>query len=577
MNELNKKYLLQMEVLTPLHVGAGAEKDWVQGSDFVVHEGKVKVLNLKKVAQFVNVDDLTKALLEKNSSLLLSKLAGNLDKCVDAVFDSTYFGTNDIKTCIKNGMSNQPIVPGSSLKGAIRSVLLDVLHTKSQISNAKDNNGRWTEQVLFGSANKGDEYFRFIKISDAQFEETGLVNTKIFNLKSQVGGWKHERDNTTNKFNHIGFNTYYEIINTGAKSIFSISMATKAFENFGILKFEKNKQELINNHISGLFSLINSHTKEYLKKENAFFQKYATDKTGRILESIEKLLGEIPSNGEYCILKMAAGSGFHNITGDWQFDDYSINGLDTSKKVSRGLLNGQKSAKSRKIAILSDNEFCLMGFVKLKPISEEEFQQIETEKQEQKIELEKRRKEKAEILAEQKRKEKLEMRLLAEKRLHYDELLMEAQVLFENQEPEAAKYSIDKAIELFPNEIAHNVLNIQITKAINIKLQDEENLKAAQALEQARIDSNKIPLSEKISKADKFPTIFGNLKTWMKLNELQRLEKTDIDALTIKLIDVYSKMKPNAQKHWLDFKKWTELSKVVGEEVAKMIFNKVLQ
>jgi CRISPR/Cas system CSM-associated protein Csm5 (group 7 of RAMP superfamily) len=65
MNELNKKYLLQMEVLTPLHVGAGAEKDWVQGSDFVVHDGKVKILNLHKVSKYVNIDDLTSALLKK--------------------------------------------------------------------------------------------------------------------------------------------------------------------------------------------------------------------------------------------------------------------------------------------------------------------------------------------------------------------------------------------------------------------------------------------------------------------------------------------------------------------------------
>jgi len=130
----------------------------------------------------------------------------------------------------------------------------------------------------------------------------------------------------------------------------------------------------------------------------------------------------------------------------------------------------------------------------------------------------------------------------------------------------------------YKEQIQNEIESKEREKKLAEERANEERIHlVAQALEQARIDSNKIPLSEKIARADKFPTIFGNLKTWMKLNELQRLEKTDIDALTIKLIDVYSKMKPNAQKHWLDFKKWTELSKVVGEEVAKMIFNKVLQ
>ena len=34
MDVLNKKYDIKIEVLTPLSIGAGAEKDWVCGVDF---------------------------------------------------------------------------------------------------------------------------------------------------------------------------------------------------------------------------------------------------------------------------------------------------------------------------------------------------------------------------------------------------------------------------------------------------------------------------------------------------------------------------------------------------------------
>jgi CRISPR/Cas system CSM-associated protein Csm5 (group 7 of RAMP superfamily) len=63
---------------------------------------------------------------------------------------------NDIKSFIKNELTNKPIIPGSSLKGAVRSVILEYLlqGKKPQRLNEKD---------YFGDSNKGDELMRFIK------------------------------------------------------------------------------------------------------------------------------------------------------------------------------------------------------------------------------------------------------------------------------------------------------------------------------------------------------------------------------------------------------------------------------
>jgi len=578
MNELNKKYWLQMEVLTPLHVGAGAEKDWVQGSDFVVDDGKVKILNLKKIAEFVKIDDMTKAMLEKNSSSLVTKLAGNLNKCVDAVFDSNYFGTNDIKTCIKNGLSNQPIIPGSSLKGAIRSILLNKLHSKQEIINSKNNFGKWSEQPLFGSASVGDEFMRFIKVSDAEFEKTNLVNTKIFNLRStSEGGWKHG-GNTTSIFNTSGFNTFYEAIKPNEKSIMSLSIADVAFKNYAdkISQFSPKKTNLINNNISFLFSIINAHTKKYLEKEKAFFTKYATDKTDKIIENIDYLVKQLPENGEYCILKMAAGSGFHNITGDWQFDDFSIDSIDGQRR-NRGKIQGKEAAKSRKIAIQNGDQFSLMGFVKLRPISEQEIQQADEIRLQRQKEIENELKAQAELIAEQRRIEIKKQEELQQKQSFYKELILEATDLLQKGDFDAAASCVKKAEIKCPDEVSHFELKEQIEKAIAIRKQENDVLQAQQAIEQSRIASNKVALSEKIARNDKFGTIFGNLKTWMKLNEVTTLQEVDVDALVSKLSELYSKMKPNEQKGWTEFKKWTDLSKVVGENVCKQISERVIQ
>lgn len=147
-------------------------------------------------------------------------------------------------------------------------------------------------------------------------------------------------------------------------------------------------------------------------------------------------------------------------------------------------------------------------------------------------------------------------------------------------------YSELKGQSFLPNSFLNDYRQ-KIQKDIEIKakqkkieeelLRDELIQRTAQALEQSRIESNKIPLSEKIAKADKFPTIFGNVKTWMKLNEVQSLLDADVKALTAKLTDVYSKMKPNDQKGWSDFKKWSDLEKVIGTDLTKGISQKVIK
>ncbi len=572
MNELNKKYLLQMEVLTPLHVGAGAEKDWVQGSDFVVDDNKVKVLNIKKVAEILGVNELSALLLNKNSKGLVEKLKPNLDKCIDTVFECNYMGTNDIKTCIKNGLSNQPIIPGSSLKGAIRSIFVDYL-----IDDFSRKNKRYNESDLFGKASVGDEFMRFIKISDAEFETTNLVNTKIFNLRSTTeGGWKHGGNNTTSKFNMSGFNTLYEVIEPYEKSIMSLSIADVAFKNYAdtTAQFSSKKTNLINNNVSFIFSIINAHTKKYLEKEKTFFTKYATDKTDKIIENIEYLVKLLPENGEYCILKMAAGSGFHNITGDWQFDDYSIDSIDGQRR-NRGKIHGKESAKSRKVAIQNDNQFSLMGFVKLRPISELEIQHAEDIRLQHQKEIENELKVQAELIAEQKRIEIKKQEELQQKQYLYKELISGATNSLQKGDFDAAISSVEKAEINCPDEVSHFELKRQIEKAISILKQKNDALQAKQAIEQSRIASNKVPLSERIAKNDKFGTIFGNVKTWMKLNEVETLQEVDVESLITKLTELYSKMKPNEQKSWSDFKKWSELSKVIGEKDTKMIFDKL--
>mgnify|MGYP003826044599 CR=1 FL=1 len=598
MENINKKFNLQIEVLTPLHVGAGAEKDWIQGCDFIIDDNKLKVLSLRKVSQFVNNTDLSNALLKKDTALLRSKLGEDLNECVEQEFRVKFVGTNDIKTFIKNGLSNNPIVPGSSLKGAIRSILVEYF-----LDDASKRSRKLNEDNLLGKASDGDSLFRFIKLADAEFTKTNLVNTKIFNLKTKTeGGWKHGANNTTDSYKPDGFNTFYEVLEPNQKSTLSLSIADVAFRNYAkiIKPFSSSKTKLINNDISFLFDLINKHTQEYLEKEKAFFEKYAADKTDLIIEGINSLLMQIPKNGEHCILKMAAGSGFHNITGDWQFDDYSIDRVYSEyqdrrtgqlKQKSRGnaIVDGkyQESAKSRKIAISGDKEFSLMGFVKLTVLDEKLLAEIEKERKAQlQIELTK-------LQHQQEEQRLLEQQRLDQesKKNEFESLISQAHSFYQNNDYKSALLLIEQAEALNLGIVSHNEFKQDILKAIEIqsKLEEVEALKQQEAEKRKAETEAKLAsglaayLEEKNLNGDYKVNNFGMLKAkvekYLKDASKEKLTKNEGDILKQNINRVYIGLKPRDQKEWMMFGKnkiWNDITDWTSIEVAKRIYNEVI-
>lgn len=385
MEQLNKKYYLNIEALTPLNIGVGAENDWVENVDFVINGKMLYKFNLralmldfgKVITDKVGTKGMLSAIGVNNLANPKYAKAFKLPLDIDGkvVMQSNNPNNNPIKAFIKNNLTGNPIIAGSSLKGAIRSILFDYFQVKRQ-----------SEDSVFGSAKNGDDFMRFVKVTDAEFEKTVLVNTKIFNLSSEnrrdwEGGWKHKGGKfgmTDTSFKSTGFNTVYECIGPQQCGFATIMLSPSAYNNYG--KYYQHiadniKKPVITKDISFLFDIINKHTKNYLQKEKQFYQTYnEAEYADEIEESIDELLKLISSDGKSCILKMSAGSGFHSITGDWQFNDYSINGLDTSRSVSRGLFNNRKSAKSRKLAD-TDDGLKLMGFVKLSLIDEEEYKQ----------------------------------------------------------------------------------------------------------------------------------------------------------------------------------------------------------
>lgn len=593
MEGINKKYNLEIEVLTPLSIGAGQEKDWVRGVDFVVDKGTLYKLNLKKmIANGIKVDDLTSCFASKDEERLKLKLAGNLDDVSDFFMPFPAETDNDVKAFVKNQLGGNPVLTGSSLKGAIRSVLLDYIATKDEIVNAvSEANQRRKpfESFIFGSSNDGDEFMRFIKISDAEFDKTELVNTKIFNLRGNgnnwQGGWKHQQTNrdgnsfTDEHFKSTGFNTLYESLTPKQKGYASLMMSLELYDSYEKnnekhrthIKTEK-KRPILQNDIRTLFGIINQHTKDYLEKEKAFFKKYYAERSNEIVDSIDVLLSQIPSDGSYCVLKMSAGSGFHSITGDWQFNEIYINGLDTSKKVSRGLLDGNKSAKSRKIADWN-GDLSLMGFVKLRALREEEVKRLEENRQAERQRKEQERLAELESIRIKAEEEAKAQREKEERKKLFEKSMAEVKQLVDAEQYEDALRRFQSASEKFP-ECKQQEIDIELlTEKVKSILERNEILKRQQDEAEQRRLENAIPLSEKISKAQKLPTLYGYVKQWMKQNGFDTLSENDRSVLFHKIQEIVKGMKEKDRKGLKNLGK--ELDSLVSADTASAWFHEI--
>ena len=572
MEGINRKYNIEVEVLTPLSIGAGAEKDCVRGIDFVVDKGNLYKLNLKKiVATGIQPEELSSFFATKNEIGLKQKLAGKLASVSDICIPMPAQSDNDIKSFVKNQLSGNPVLTGSSLKGSIRSILFQYLGGNSN-----------TGKEVFGSSTDGDEFMRFIKISDAEFDETSLVNTKIFNLQNQggwIGGWKHGANQTNSHFEQTGFNTIYECLMPRQKSNATLMMAASIYDKFEKekrqhLKTEK-KHPILHDKISTLFGIINKHTKYYLQKEKLFFQKYSTDRTIDIVNSIDSLLAQIPTDNSSCILKMSAGSGFHSITGDWQFpNDYTSGKLDRKRADKADLKKaGTILPKSRKIAIWND-KFSLMGFVKLRAMSNEEVKLLEETRKAEMLRKEQERQAAAEAKRIKAETEAKEQREKEERKRLYDARIAEVKQLIDEELYEKAWIMFQNACGEFPNATQNSIdTNWLETKVKSIQL--EKNIvQSKQAEEEQRRQANAIPLAEKIANAQKIPTLCGNVKTWMKLNTVESLSEDHLNSIFEKIKDIVSQMKPKERSRLKNF--GNELESLVGSATSTRWFNEII-
>lgn len=564
----DKRYPIELEVITPLSVGAGNDKDWVKGLDFVQKDNKVYVLDMQKVAAAgVDVELLTQLFLKSDHTGISQLLGNKIDELSRYIFALPAKTDNNIKTFLRTQFFDKPVVAGSSIKGSIRSALFNYLRTNEE-----------KNEEVFGTMKDGTDFMRFVRIGDVEMPSTVLVNTKIFNLRGQgsewQGGWKHrgtDREGNSHTVGHyipVGFNTLYECVAPGMKGLGNISLAANAFsllEKYGQgkISYASKKQTLLSEPISHLFRIINNVTRGYLEKERAFFEKYSAERSDEVLDNIEELLSMIPDDGSCCLIKMSAGVGFHSITGDWQFDDYNKTKFWTESRNA-----GKKKYKSRKIAEYN-KRLQLMGFVRLRALSKQEALESEQALQhlhyDQQAEMQDAIKQREAALLRKQEEEQLRLKAAEEekqKQEAFTMLLQQAKQCYNEEKWNEAISKAGEALKIYPenDEIAKLIADSQRGKNIaDYQIQEKES--TAQKFSQ--------PLAEVIKGKTSAGNLVGTTIKWLKV-EGHSFGQAEYDVFIAE-----ARLLPSKEKSKLKGK-LSDLAKQTGKELTERLYNELL-
>jgi len=305
-------YQFDVEVVTPVHVGMAQEKHYLPGLDFLQKGDRLS---------FLNPDALFRALTENTGHLeaVTAKMAtGDTAKLTEFLIGSQYLKAKnvlfreetvntlgrtirDIRRAFVTGLG-QPAIPGTSVKGALRSVL--VWHLTRGKAGLPAEWPKLDEQ-LFGKITAN--LMRYVQVSDIAFEPGDLKTypVKVFSGDGNPqqgntnGQWKHGKKRQHEPEFHPAyiarnenggfFNFYESLIPSTSGSELRMSIGNNLQADWlqfaqSIDGYYAQIEKLTGNK---LIELIRAHTAQYLQKERAYYKLFIV-KPNWIAKTAEK-------------------------------------------------------------------------------------------------------------------------------------------------------------------------------------------------------------------------------------------------------------------------------------------------
>ncbi len=339
---------VKIQTLTPVHIGSGREIQ--SGYEYVYfpQERKVAVLDPEKILHHIGEENLHLwvACIEKGEKLM-DKLPQLRSKSSADVAERSITAsqncTKPFREQLRTG-SDQALLPGSSLKGALRTVVFgETVLENPKLAKEKRNLGmvdyrggfRWSDapmqKTLFGQ-DPNHDIFRLLQVGDAHFGVTEVFKTQVVNLKGK--NWVVDKG----EGKQISPEAWVEALPPGSE-------ATAEIRFNEMLKLQADKFKTFNANatklkLPALFKLVNLFTQRLVSDEIKYWTEKADPPKGfdDYVPELERLI-EISKNAteNECVLRLGWGSGFRSMTGDWHIemydDDYDelVNSLRSRK------------------------------------------------------------------------------------------------------------------------------------------------------------------------------------------------------------------------------------------------------
>lgn len=383
--KLGEKIPCSIEILTPVHIGSGVKL--ANGIDFTATRDTVTIVPQAELMKY----------FESNPNEMQKFIDGNykLDKITIGDLGKKYqikgARVNEINEFERDGFG-KPYIPGSSIKGAIRTALLKQLFISlpperqnellEDSENFKKGESWASEHILNEIFGKETNYnlMRTVQIYDAHFEtDTDIERLHILSLKNESEyGWKRMgKDRNTGKPFPLQDDSkkstalFVEVLPIGAIGYFSVSI-NSFLMNDPIAKSELNFKQNALEKITHFISTINTFSKEKLEKEKKFFEDLKNPtKLSSLINEIDKLIKSFSLlSKDEIILRISWGSGWKGMTGDL-IDELKDNNNNKWLDIFRRKYNlGKKHfpifPKTRRIVFDGNEPKYLLGWIKIK-------------------------------------------------------------------------------------------------------------------------------------------------------------------------------------------------------------------
>lgn len=368
----------RIRTLSPVHVGSG--KDYLRGADFDLQRNLITVFDSHQLQR-----DIEKAGAKVQQRYLeeLQKERSNLFDFFRAVgWKSSDYrryelpvdngSIREIKAQIKDGFG-QPIIPGSSLKGSLRTALLHHLIEQEADSQRIQNilqrfQGMNTrnirhpsdeiERYLFGS-DPQKNWLRVLQVPDVLFEreQLQLFQAKILSKTQNGYGFKklgREKQNLPEKDVKWATSIVLEALNSNSQSQpFEIALD-------GFLLSHQRFQPTPFAFPEGrsFWEIVKNHFRRLAESEQQFFSEIGYREAANFYRDV--ILKERGQNE--VLMRLSWGSGWHFMTGDWLTPAQKSL---VRKLFGLGKRNVDEFPKTRRLAVENGKPYVPLGWVLL--------------------------------------------------------------------------------------------------------------------------------------------------------------------------------------------------------------------